>query len=248
MVKFALLRYLSEFRLRVSSFWLEESRSRFTQACRAPLKNGLFIFHVHFCCLKHKLAFILRVPGASPRTLFTYISVFRSFKGALQLLSNCSKYIRFAQVPERNSVSSSDSNLSAIYPYIRNNSEEASDWWSKLKRLLCYESQHQSQSNEKSLVQFDYEKAVLNYLGTQSTFKKVRPLTHPEDGNLPAINERSAFKPLAVLGSPWGRFFLINSTAVGLARMKRSSFGIRVHVNPWVNLGERFIRVNPTDV
>jgi len=41
---------------------------------------------------------------------------------------------------------------------------------SKLKRLLCYESQHQRQSNEKSLVQFDYEKAVSNYLGTQSTF------------------------------------------------------------------------------
>ena len=40
---------------------------------------------------------------------------------------------------------------------------------SKLKRLLCYESQHQSQSNEKSLVQFKYEKAS-NYLGTQSTF------------------------------------------------------------------------------
>jgi len=32
-------------------------------------------------------------------------------------------------------------------------------------------SQHQSQSNEKSLEQFDYEKAVSNYLGTQSTFK-----------------------------------------------------------------------------
>jgi len=43
---------------------------------------------------------------------------------------------------------------------------------SKLKRLLCYESQHQSQSNDKSLVQFDYEKAVSNYLGTQSTFKQ----------------------------------------------------------------------------
>ena len=41
---------------------------------------------------------------------------------------------------------------------------------SKLKRLLCYESHHQSQSNEKSLVQFDYEKAVSNYLCTQSTF------------------------------------------------------------------------------
>jgi len=49
----------------------------------------------------------------------------------------------------------------------------------------------------------------------------------------------------------WGPsegFFLINSTAVGLTRMKRSSFGLRVRVNPWVNLGERFIRVNPTDV
>jgi len=45
---------------------------------------------------------------------------------------------------------------------------------SKLKRLLCYESQHQSQSNEKSLVQFDYEKAVSNYLGTQSTFNPAR--------------------------------------------------------------------------
>ena len=44
---------------------------------------------------------------------------------------------------------------------------------SKLKRLLCYESQHQSQSNEKSLVQLDYEKAVSNKLGTQSTFKYV---------------------------------------------------------------------------
>jgi len=43
---------------------------------------------------------------------------------------------------------------------------------SELKCLLCYESQHQSQSNEKSLVQFDYEKAVSNYLGTQSTFKE----------------------------------------------------------------------------
>jgi len=49
----------------------------------------------------------------------------------------------------------------------------------------------------------------------------------------------------------WGPsevLFLVNSTAVGLTRMKRSSFGLRVRVNPWVNLGERFIRVNPTDV
>jgi len=49
----------------------------------------------------------------------------------------------------------------------------------------------------------------------------------------------------------WGPsegFFLINSTAVGLTRIKRSSFGLRVRVNPWVNLGECFIRVDPTDV
>jgi len=49
----------------------------------------------------------------------------------------------------------------------------------------------------------------------------------------------------------WGPsefYFLINSTAVGLTRMKRSSFGLRVRVNPWVNLGERVIRVHPTDV
>jgi len=40
----------------------------------------------------------------------------RRVKGALQLLSNRSKQNCFAQVPERNSVSSSDSDLSAIYP------------------------------------------------------------------------------------------------------------------------------------
>ena len=42
---------------------------------------------------------------------------------------------------------------------------------------------------------------------------------------------------------PSAGFFLIDSTAVGLTRMKRSSFGLRARVNPWVNLGERFIRV-----
>jgi len=42
--------------------------------------------------------------------------------------------------------------------------------------------------------------------------------------------------------------FLINPTAVGLTPMKRSSFGLRVRVNPCVNLGECFIRVTPTDV
>jgi len=48
--------------------------------------------------------------------------------------------------------------------------------------------------------------------------------------------------------SPSEGFFFNNSTAFGLTRMKRSSFGLGVRVNPWVNLGERFIRVNPTDV
>jgi len=65
--------------------------------------------------------------------------------------------------------------LTAIYPRFTHESgtirkKQAIDV-PKLKCLLCYESQHQRQSNEKSLVQFDYEKAVSNYLGTQSTFK-----------------------------------------------------------------------------
>jgi len=47
----------------------------------------------------------------------------------------------------------------------------------EMKRLLCYESQRQSQSNEKLLVQFDYEKAVYNNLGTQSTFNLTAPST-----------------------------------------------------------------------
>jgi len=46
-------------------------------------------------------------------------------------------------------------------------------------------SQHQSQSNEKSLVQFDYEKAVSNYLGTQSTFKG-----EPPDGRQHQIEQQ----------------------------------------------------------
>jgi len=67
--------------------------------------------------------------------------------------------------------------LAAIYPRFTHESgtirkKQAIDV-SKLKRLLCYESQHQSLSNEKSLVQFDYEKAVSNYLGTQSTFNPI---------------------------------------------------------------------------
>jgi len=38
MGKFAVLMYMSEFRLRVSSFLLEETRSRITSAHRAPLQ------------------------------------------------------------------------------------------------------------------------------------------------------------------------------------------------------------------
>jgi len=65
--------------------------------------------------------------------------------------------------------------MTAIYPRFTHESgtirkKQAIDV-SKLKRLLCYELQHRSQSNEKSFVQFDYEKAVSNYIGTQSTFK-----------------------------------------------------------------------------
>jgi len=64
--------------------------------------------------------------------------------------------------------------LTVIYPRF---THESGTIWKKqaidvstLKRLLCCKSQRQSQSNEKSLVQFDHEKAVSNYLGTQSTF------------------------------------------------------------------------------
>jgi len=58
--------------------------------------------------------------------------------------------------------------MAAIYPRFTHESgtirkKQAIDV-SKLKRLLCYESQHQSQSNEKSLVQFDDEKAVFELL------------------------------------------------------------------------------------
>jgi len=67
--------------------------------------------------------------------------------------------------------------LTTIYPRFTHESgtirkKQAIDV-SKLKRLLCYESQHQSQRNEKSLVQLDYEKAVSNYLGAQGTFKPI---------------------------------------------------------------------------
>jgi len=69
--------------------------------------------------------------------------------------------------------------LTAIYPRFTHESgtirkKQAIDL-SNQKRLLCYESQHQSQSNEKSLVQFDYEEAVSNYLGAQSIFNPLTP-------------------------------------------------------------------------
>jgi len=65
---------------------------------------------------------------------------------------------------------------------------------SKLKRLLCYESQHQIQSNEKSLVQFDYEKAVSNHLGTQSTFKAKPESARQLDA--PRVNPKASEWPL----------------------------------------------------
>jgi len=64
---------------------------------------------------------------------------------------------------------------------------------------------------------------------------------------LTRLNERSAFKPLAVLGSQWGDF-VFNQTSVGLTRMKRSprlTQGFTRTPNPKL---EHFIRVNPTDV
>jgi len=100
-----------------------------------------------------------------------------SLKGALQLqVFALSKFALLRYLSEiRFQV------LTAIYPRFTHESgtirkKQAIDV-SKLKRLLCYESQHQSQSNEKSLVQFDYEKAVSNYFGTQSTFNG---LTHSQ--------------------------------------------------------------------
>jgi len=58
--------------------------------------------------------------------------------------------------------------LAAIYPRFTRESgtirKKQAIEVSKLKRLLCYESQHQSQSNEKSLVQFDYEKSCFELL------------------------------------------------------------------------------------
>jgi len=73
---------------------------------------------------------------------------------------------------------------------------------SKLKRLLCYESQHQSQSNEKSLVQFDYEKAVSNYLGTQSTFNPHLRLSRSVSRGAEASAHRA--QPIEKLGGGGG--------------------------------------------
>jgi len=60
-------------------------------------------------------------------------------------------------------------------------------------------------------------------------------------------NERSAFQPLAVLGSQWGGFVL-NQTSVGLTRMKRSPRLPRGLPEPFNPKLERYIRVNPTVV
>jgi len=95
--------------------------------------------------------------------------------------------------------------LTAIYPRFTHESrkirkKQAIDV-SKLKRLLCHESQHQSLSIEKSLVQFDYEKAVSNYLGTQSTFKG--QLSWGQlgfTGGVKGLTAESLLPPVALLG------------------------------------------------
>jgi len=76
---------------------------------------------------------------------------------------------------------------------------------SKLKRLLCYESQHQSQSNEKSLVHFDCEKAVSNYLGTQSTVN---------------IEDSTAEGCYSLAATVTERVALLCATSVGAVRLR----------------------------
>jgi len=46
-------------------------------------------------------------------------------------------------------------------------------------------------SNEKSLVQFDYEKAVSNYLGTQSTFNSMLTCPLPPQATKYMSEDRS---------------------------------------------------------
>jgi len=86
---------------------------------------------------------------------------------------------------------------------------------------------------------------VLRVLGIGPRNKDLKPFRRVRKHLRQAMNEaRLSYLPF------WGPsegFFLIDATAVGLTRMKRSSFGLRVRVNPWVNLGERFIRVNPKE-
>ena len=86
--------------------------------------------------------------------------------------------------------------LTAIYPRFTHESgkirEKQEIEVSKLKRRLCYESQHQSQSNKKSLAQFDYEKAVSKYLGTRSTFNAARTRCY-HSGNQPVRDMQMGF-------------------------------------------------------
>jgi len=101
--------------------------------------------------------------------------------------------------------------MAAIYPRFTHESrtirkKQAIDV-SKLKRLLCYESLHQSQSNEKSLVHFDYEKAVSNYLGTQSTFNLMCSLSV-------SVNEELISAGLALLSMSFTIVWDIYNTTI----------------------------------
>jgi len=83
----------------------------------------------------------------------------------------------------------------------------------------------------------------------QKYFKiKIRSwVPSPQDATTYAPMNEARLSHLPFWGPREG-FFLIDSTAVGLTRIKKIEFGLRVRVNPWVKLGERFIRVDPTDV
>jgi len=108
------------------------------------------------------------------------VSSQRWVKGALQLLSKRYRYIRFAQVPERISISSSDGDhqrfildLPMKPGTIRNKWLRSWNW---NRRSLWVTA-------PKSLVQFDYETAASIYLGPQSTFNPNPGLTFgPKQG------------------------------------------------------------------
>jgi len=81
----------------------------------------------------------------------------------------------------------------------------------------------------------------------QTTALDMWSVCRPPPRVVSPCNERSAFKPLAFWGPSEG-FFLILIQRRRVNPNETFEFWVRVRVNPWVNLGERFIRVNPTDV